>query len=106
MTDEELAIALYAEGIRPGEIAEKLEVSAVQVRVWLGVNGGRPRTVEKAILSTMTDGMTPKQIAAASGINPHNIKTYVGRLVRSGALKREPHGRTWMYSRVRNEPQP
>lgn len=101
MTDQELAIALYAEGLRPVEIAEKLEVTTRQARVWIGVNGGRPKTVEKAILSSIGDGMmTPRQIAEASGIKPHNVPTYVHRLVKSGVLKREQHGKAWLYARA------
>lgn len=100
MTDEELAIALYAEGLRPKEIAKKLETTIRQVQIWARIAGGRPRVIEKAVLSTMVDGMDCKQMASAAGIKPHNMKTYACRLVRSGTLKRELREGVWIYRRA------
>lgn len=105
MTDQELAIALYAEGLRPSEIAEKLEVTTHQVKVWLGVTGGRPPKVNAAVMSVIGDEkMTALQIAKATGINPRNMAVYITRLIKSGSIVREQcqinNRNIWLYRRA------
>lgn len=89
MTDQELAVALYADGMRPTLIAEKLETDMTQILHWIERPPGRPKTVESLILSAIGDNeMTLKQVAASSGVNAHNLKTYLFRLQDQGKLVR------------------
>lgn len=113
MTDQELAVALYTEGLRPSEIAEKLEVTTHQVKVWLGLAGGRPSCTNETVLSAIGDSkMTASQLAAASGIKQRNMAVYVARLMKRGILMRENYkiptsNKTiWLYSKVKTLHQP